>query len=110
MQEKMLVNLTLLAVEEELKRYNLTESDRQERSILKNQNSSRELLNYILNRTPNIYAVVTEETVKEKYRQISKSSQQKRQITKLIRGGIKKLIDRNNDCSPRVGLLIPGRR
>ena len=108
MPEKMLVNLTLLAVKEELKTYKLTKCPLQEQEILENQNSATKLFDYILKRTPNIYAVVTKETVKEKYKQISKSPRQKKQIEKLIEGGIKQLS--GSDSSPQPTLLVSCRR
>ncbi|MDJ0725822.1 MAG: hypothetical protein QNJ38_11985 [Prochloraceae cyanobacterium] len=92
MKQKKLVNLTLLAIEQELGLYKkLSKCDRKKQAILENKKAAREISNHILRQIPNIYAAVTEETALEKCRQMSKSSEYRKQITKLIEQGMTKI-------------------
>ena len=92
MKEKILVNLTLLLVKEQLERYKITESDIRKEAILANPNSAKHLLEYILSHIPNIYTLVREEADRDKYKQTGQSLEQIRQIEKLIDRGITEMI------------------
>ena len=100
----MLVNLTLLLVKEELGLYKLTKCDRKKQEILVNPKLTEDLLSYILKHIPNVYVIVSEEKAREKYKEICKSLEQKKEIEKLIDRGIQQIIE--TESTPQCTTMI----